>query len=187
VVNRRYAILGLLIEEPDYGYRLTERVQTRSGITIGRTYTYDLLKGLEKAKLIRRYREERAANGSVRVYFAATELGVAEFDKWMGASAKIRPMYEELQIKVAFSREADLPGLIPLLQWRERECLTALRLHRSESAKRGLAELDGWARSAAVCVRNADIEYLEVMVSWLQATRAVMERTVEEGRRRRRG
>jgi DNA-binding PadR family transcriptional regulator len=183
MINRRYAVLGLLIEQPDYGYRLTRRMRERLGsMQIGRTYVYDLLKGLEEDELVYRSAEERGANGSTRVFFAATERGAEHFAEWMRASAAMVPLYEELHLKVAFSREADLPGLIELLRWRERQCLALLE-ELERSARRPSTD-HGWGRAAAVLVRNADVDHLQTMVRWLQGTCAVMQRTVEEARRR---
>lgn len=183
MINRRYAVLGLLIEEPDYGYRLTRRMQERLGsMQIGRTYVYSLLKRLEEEGLVYRSAEERSASGATRAVFAASERGVEHFAGWMSAPVATVPWYEDLHLKVAFSRESDLPELIVLLRWRERECLALLE--GFEQSARHPSEERGWARSAAVLVRNADIDHLQTMVRWLQSTCAVMQRTVEEARRR---
>ncbi len=127
MINRRYAVLGLLVEEPDYGYRLRQRMQVRLGsMQIGRTYVYSLLKRLEEEGLVYQSSEEPGAKGATRAVFSATRQGVELFSRWMSAPAEIAPWYEELHLKVAFSREADLPGLIEQLRWRERECLALL-------------------------------------------------------------
>ncbi|HSZ70420.1 MAG TPA: helix-turn-helix transcriptional regulator [Solirubrobacteraceae bacterium] len=182
MINRRYAVLGLVIEQPDYGYRLTQRMQRRLGsMQIERTYVYKLLKGLQDDRLVYRSGEERGVNGSTRVFFAATAGGVEEFAGWMRASAAMMPLYEDLHMKVAFAREEDLPGLIELLGWRERECLALLEEHE-RLAGRPSGD-SGWARSGGVLVRNGDIAHLQTMVGWLQETCVVMRRTVEERRR----
>jgi DNA-binding PadR family transcriptional regulator len=157
-------------------------MQGRLGsMQIGRTYVYKLLKGLEKDRLVYRSGEERGMNGSMRAFFAATADGIEEFAGWMRASAAMMPLYEDLHLKVAFARDEDLPGLIELLGWRERECLALLKEHE-RSALRPSTD-SGWARSGGVLVRNGDIAHLQTMVSWLQETCVVMRRTVDEGRR----
>ncbi len=127
--------------------------------------------------------EERGANGSTRVFFAATERGAEHFAEWMRASAAMAPLYEELHLKVAFSREeANLPGLIELLRWRASGSCLALLEELERSARRPSTDR-GWGRAAAVLVRNADVDHLQTMVRWLQGTCAVMQRGGEARRR----
>ena len=183
MINKRYAVLGLLIEQPDYGYRLRQRMQDRLGsMEIGRGYVYDLLKRLQQEGMVYQSGEERGGNGSTRALYSATDQGVEHFEEWMRASAVMMPWYEELHLKVALSRETDLPRLAELLLWREQQCLSLLS-DLEQAATRPSTDR-GWARSAAVLVRNGDIEHLQAMVRWLQGARAVMQRAIEEARQR---
>jgi DNA-binding PadR family transcriptional regulator len=184
-MSRRFAVLGLLREEPDHGYELAWRMEERLGsVKVTPKYVYKLLKGLEQDGLIYRIAEEPSGAGPARVVYDVTEQGVRRFAEWMRASAAMAPLYEELHLKVAFSRVPDLPGLIELLRLRERECLALLEKLEQPVERPREAGGRGWARSAAVLVRNADIDSLQTMLRWLQRTCTVMERTVAEERLR---
>jgi DNA-binding PadR family transcriptional regulator len=79
-MSARYAVLGLLIEEPDHGYQLAQRMQERLGSPqVRSTYVYRLLQELEREELIRRAREEPRGAGSPRVVFEVTALGERDF------------------------------------------------------------------------------------------------------------
>jgi DNA-binding PadR family transcriptional regulator len=186
-MNTRYAVLGLLIEEPDHGYRLAQRMQARLGPPqVRSTYVYRLLKELEADGLIRRVEEEPKGRRPPRVVFEVTERGERDFGGWMGAPVELAVIYEELHVKIAVSRVEDLPELLMLVRQRERDCL-ALQRQLEESARRPAEEGEqGWSRSAAVLIRNAGIYNLQTMIRWLQRTAAVMDRTIEEERREQR-
>jgi DNA-binding PadR family transcriptional regulator len=185
-MNTRYALLGLLIEEPDHGYRLAQRMQTRLGSgQVRSTYVYRLLKELEVEGLIRRVAEE-SKGGRPRVMFEVTERGERDFGGWMRAPLELALIYEELHLKIAVSRVGDLPELVGLVRQRERDCL-ALQQQLEEAARRPAGEGEvGWSRSAAVLIRNAGIYNLQTMIAWLQRTATVMDRTIEEERREQR-
>jgi DNA-binding PadR family transcriptional regulator len=186
-MNTRYAVLGLLIEEPDHGYRLAQRMQARLGSPeVRSTYIYRLLKELETDGLIRRVHEEPKGRRPPRVVFEVTGEGERDFGGWMRAPLALAALYEELHVKIALSRVEDLPELVVLVRQRERDCL-ALQRQMEASAQRpaGAGEW-GWSRSATVLLRNAGIYNLQTMVKWLQRTAVVMDRVIEDERREQR-
>lgn len=189
-MNTRYAVLGLLIEEPDHGYRLAQRMRTRlDSAQIKPAYVYRVLQDLEGDGLIRRVEEEPKGRRPPRVVFEATERGERDFGGWMRAPLELALIYEELHVKIAVSRVEDLPELVTLVRQRERECLALLE-RLNESARqpgiRGFPPEQGWSRSVAVLLRNAGIYNLQTTIKWLQRTATVMERTIEEERREQR-
>jgi len=177
----------LLIEEPDHGYRLAQRMQTRLGSPeVRSTYIYRLLKELEMDGLIRRVHEEPKGRRPPRVVFEVTGEGVRDFGGWMRAPVALAALYEELHVKIAVSRVEDLPEMVVLVRQRERDCLALLR-QMEESARRPAEDAEsGWSRSAAVLLRNAGIYNLQTMVRWLQRTATVMDRAIEGERQEQR-
>ena len=110
-MSARYAVLGLLIEEPDHGYRLAQRMQARLGSPQARfTYVYRLLQELELEGLIRRVKEERRGGGSPRVVFEVTALGERDFGGWMRAPLAFTLIFEDLLVKIAVSRGGGSAG-----------------------------------------------------------------------------
>ncbi len=184
-MSARYAVLGLLIEEPDHGYRLAQRMQTRLGSPqVRSTYVYRLLQELELEGLIRRVKEEPRGGGSPRVVFEVTALGERDFGGWMRAPLAFTLIFEDLLVKIAVSRVEDLPELVALVRRRERDCL-AMQKQLQESARRP-AEERGWSRSTAVMLRNLGVDNLQTMADWMQRMAMVMDRTIEEERREKR-
>jgi DNA-binding PadR family transcriptional regulator len=181
-MNARYAVLGLLIEEPDHGYRLAQRMQARLGSPrVRSTYVYRLLRELELEGLIRRAREEPRGGGSPRVVFEVTELGERDFGGWIRTPLALTLIFEELFVKIAVSRVEDLPELVVQVRQHERDCL-AMQKQLQESARRPGSER-GWSRSTAVMLRNMGIDNLQTMLDWLQRMALVMDREIEEQRR----
>ncbi len=80
----RYAILGLLAEEPMHGYRLKEvfdrRVSPLWGLTTGQIY--QSLAILERAALVESKGERRGRRPARRVY-SITEAGERDLDAWL--------------------------------------------------------------------------------------------------------
>ncbi len=105
----------------------------------------------------------------------------------MRAPLALTLIFEELLVKIAVSRAEDLPELVVLVRQRERDCL-AMQKQLKESARRQALEAHpperGWARSATVMLRNVGIDNLQMMAGWLQRIALVMDREIEEQRRR---
>lgn len=179
-MSTRHAVLGLLIEEPDHGYRLARRMQECLGeAQVRSNYIYRLLKELERDGLIRRAEVEPRGRRPARVVFEVTELGERDFGGWMRAPLALTMFFEELLVKIAVSRVEDLPELLVLIRQRERECL-AMERKLKESDRRPSEQ--GWSRTTAVMLRNLGIDNLQTMTAWLQRMALAMDRAIEEER-----
>jgi DNA-binding PadR family transcriptional regulator len=177
-MSTRNAVLGLLIEQPDHGYQLTQRLQERLGAPdVRRSYVYELMKQLAGDELICRTEGPAVAEtGPSRVIYKATGKGVEHFQEWLASPPSTGPLREELHVKIMVSRTSDLPRLIELTWQEERQCLDRL-LDIEQVAEAPPAGNSGdWPWAASVLVRNADIAHLQTNVRWLQRARAVMER-----------
>ncbi len=178
-MSTRYAVLGLLIEQPDHGYQLTQRLQDRLGAPdVRRSYVYELMKQLAGDELIQRAEDPPSIeHGASRVLYRATPKGVVHFEDWLRSAPATGAIREELHVKMMVSQARDLPRLIDLTWQEERQCLD--RLLEIEQATaipppgRGAGD---WPWAANVLVRNAEIAHLQTTVKWLQRARAVMER-----------
>jgi DNA-binding PadR family transcriptional regulator len=192
-MSTKHAVLGLLVQRRDYGYRLRLRLEQQLGIKgMPGNAVYRALVGLQEEGMIREIDEPRKSSGrgSPRVMYEATEQGVASFEAWLRESSKVTPLRDELHIKIAASTAADLNELIGLTWEQERECLAQLRdLEQTKTAPQ-TAALDDWPRVSAALLHNAQIAYLQATVESLQRSRTVMERVsrsapAREGRRSR--
>jgi DNA-binding PadR family transcriptional regulator len=177
-MSTRYAVLGLLIEQPDHGYQLTQRLQERLGTPdVRRSYVYELMKQLAGDELIRRTEDPPSIEqGAPRVLYRATSKGVAHFEDWLTSSPTTGPLREELHVKMMVSRLDDLPRLVELTWQEERQCLDRLLEIERETEVPAASGAGDWPWAANVLVRNAEIGHLQTTVRWLQRARAVMER-----------
>lgn len=174
----KYAVLGLLIERPGYGYELIQRLGQRiGGWQPSMTVVYPTLRSLSQDQLIRR-RDEPASHRSV-VWYEATEAGVAEFHEWMHAPSELAPVREELMVKVALAQIPDLPRVIELTRELEQECLDRLvELSGPGDVEELLAREKDWDVMAGLLLREAEVAHLRTTMATLQRCRAAMKRFV---------
>ncbi len=106
-VSIRYALLGLLREEPDYGYRLKKRFDERVGnvwrLNIGQVY--QTLQSLEKAGLVceqvGQSEDGEEEGGAARRRYQLTDKGVALLETWLRrAPARPQPVRDELLVRL---------------------------------------------------------------------------------------
>jgi DNA-binding PadR family transcriptional regulator len=178
-MSTKQAVLGLLVQRRDYGYRLRLRLEQQLGIRgLQGNAVYRALEDLQDDGMIREIDEPRkhSGRGSPRVTYEATQRGVASFEAWLRESSRVTPLRDELHIKIAASTAADLSELIGLTWEQERECLTQLRdLEQAKTAPQ-VPALDDWPQISAMLLRNAQIGYLQATMQSLQRSRTVMER-----------
>jgi DNA-binding PadR family transcriptional regulator len=80
------AVLGLLMEQPSHPYEMAQRLRERNKGTSFKVTTgslYDVVEGLERDKWIRAVQTVREGNRPERTVYEHTELGLAEFQKWI--------------------------------------------------------------------------------------------------------
>jgi DNA-binding PadR family transcriptional regulator len=109
----RYAILGLLAEEPMHGYRLKKifdrRVSPLWGLTTGQVY--QTLAALERVALVESRSERRGRRPSRRVY-SVTVSGRRDLAAWLAKSpARSRPLREEMLIRLMLFGESHSENL----------------------------------------------------------------------------
>lgn len=181
----KYAVLGLLVQRRGYGYDLVQRFEEQVGpawrLNAGAVYV--ALDKLQQEGLVRPIpapdgtvpRRRRSTRGAPRVVYEATERGVARFDEWMAATSSMAPLRQELHLKLALSRPANLPRLIELAYEQERNCLRRLEQHARQRAADDLIAADEpWQAIASAMLREAEVAHLQATVEWLRRIRAAM-------------
>jgi DNA-binding PadR family transcriptional regulator len=113
----RYAILGLLAEQPMHGYRLKEvfdrRVSPLWGLTTGQIY--QSLAVLERAALVESRGERKGRRPTRRVY-SITEAGKRDLGEWLQAPTTFaRPFREEMVIRLMMLGGSQADGLLRML------------------------------------------------------------------------
>ena len=103
----RHAMLGLLNEEPDYGYHLKQRFEERVGevwrLNLGQVY--QTLRSLERDGLIRRTDEDDTLpeddQAAARRRYELTSRGTRTLEAWLRRKpASPQPLRDELLIRL---------------------------------------------------------------------------------------
>lgn len=183
-ISAKYAILGLVIERPGYGYQLAQRLEERFGSTaFVPSGVYSALDQLARHGMVRASGEMGgglARRAAPRTIYEATKDGVKHFDAWMLSSSPAPPLRDELHMKIALCRPQNVPRLIDLVYGQELACLG-----RVSDLERGAAEeADGdvreWSRRVRVLARETEIELWKARVEWLRRARALLEDLLQQ-------
>jgi DNA-binding PadR family transcriptional regulator len=178
----KYAVLGHLVQHPDYGYRLQAQLAEQLEMpNLAKPTVYRALEQLEAEGLVVRSHIDRAPGaGRDRVWFTATKSGSGAFEAWLRGASEGPVLIDELHSKLLASRPANLPELIDSTWARERACLA--RLGELEGA--AMLPPGEWRRSwegvVGVLVRNDEIAHLQTTVRQIQRAREVLVRLHED-------
>jgi len=132
-----WAVLGLVIERPSYGYELFQRLERRYGGVLDPPISqiYAALNALERAALIEPLPEEEtgaeaeerpAARRQPKVHYRATASGARAFREWVAEQMRGDPKHVELLRRIAGAAAAgvDRTGTMrALVDAYERACV----------------------------------------------------------------
>jgi DNA-binding PadR family transcriptional regulator len=177
-----WALLGLVIERPSYGYELAQRFQRVYGdmlVLSNVLHVYRLLESLSNHSLIEEIRtniEEPAITGQPKPHYRASPLGVRAYNEWL-----VSQLDEERRRSWLFAREIGM--LAP------ETALTVIERYESEWLNEPLDTATGPGAPAAegadhIAERLAEEEErlaLGVRLSWLKYARGQLNAVVEGG------
>jgi DNA-binding PadR family transcriptional regulator len=116
-----WAVLGLVIERPSYGYELFQRLERRYGGVLDPPISqiYAALNALERAALIEplpadappaeaEERLRQAAKRQPKVHYRATASGARAFREWVAEQMREDPQHVELLRRIAGAAAAGL-------------------------------------------------------------------------------
>jgi DNA-binding PadR family transcriptional regulator len=184
-MSAKYAILGLVIERPGYGYQLAQRLEERFGSSaFAPSGVYSALDQLSRDALVRAAGEMgpgHARRAAPRTIYEATDEGVDHFEAWMLGSSPTPPLRDELHMKIALCRPRNLPRLVDLVYGQELSCMGRLRDLKATS-EIGVVEGDAyeWSRLMRTLARDAEVALWRARIEWLQSARELLEGLQEE-------
>lgn len=186
-MSAKYAILGLVIERPGYGYQLARRLEERFGSSaFAPSGVYSALDQLSRDELVRTAGEVGpgpARRAAPRMIYEATDEGIDHFEAWMLVSSPAPPLRDELLLKIALCRPRNVQPLIDMVYGQELACMARLRDLKQLSE----CELAGgeheWSRLMRTLARDAEIASWKARIEWLQNARELLERLLEDSRR----
>jgi DNA-binding PadR family transcriptional regulator len=182
-MSAKYAVLGLVIERPGYGYQLAQRLEERFGSSsFAPSGVYSALDQLSRDEFVRAAGElgpGPARRSAPRMIYEATSRGVEHFEAWILGSSPTPPLRDELHMKIALCRPRNLPRLIDLVYGQELACIGRLRDLRQSSASDDEAhDLQDWTRLMGVLAKEAEIALWKARIEWLQSARELLRRSL---------
>jgi DNA-binding PadR family transcriptional regulator len=185
-MSAKYAILGLVIERPGYGYQLAQRLEERFGSSaFAPSGVYSALDQLSRDQLVRAAGEMGlgpAKRAAPRMIYEATDRGVDHFEAWILGSSPAPPLRDELHMKIALCRPSNLPRLIDLVYGQELACMGRLRDLKRSSESEADGDCRDWSRLMRGLSRDAEIALWKTRIDWLQRARELLERLLEDSR-----
>jgi DNA-binding PadR family transcriptional regulator len=186
-MSAKYAVLGLVIERPGYGYQLAQRLEERFGCSgFAPSGVYSALDQLSRDDFVRSAGEMGAGparRAAPRTIYEATDEGVDHFEAWMLGSSSTPPLRDELHMKIALCRPHNLGRLIEMVQGQELACLGRLEDLKRIAAAEPASSQD-WYRLMRVLSRDAEVAFWNARIEWLQNARELLERLSEEESKR---
>jgi DNA-binding PadR family transcriptional regulator len=177
-MSAKYAVLGLVIERPGYGYQLAQRLEERFGSSgFAPSGVYSALDQLSRDDFVRSAGEKGAGparRAAPRMIYEATEEGVDHFETWMLGSSPTPPLRDELHMKVALCQPRNLPRLIDMVYGQELACMGRLRDLKQVTEKE-LVDSQEWSRLMRVLARDAEVAFWNARIEWLQSARELLE------------
>ena len=185
-MSAKYAVLGLVIERPGYGYQLAQRLEERFGCSeFAPSGVYSALDQLSRDSLIRSAGEMGGGSSrraAPRTIYEATREGVDHFEAWMLEASPTPPLRDELHMKIALCRPRDLPRLIDVVRGQELACIGRLRDLRERSDE-DPSDPQEWSSLMRTLARDAEVAVWNARIEWLQSARELLEQLHEESER----
>ncbi len=178
-MSAKHAVLGLVIDQPSYAYRIASGVRRQLRFAdLADSYPYWALEKLETEGLVRRVDESgnplRNGIPGRRAIYEATPLGVASFEGWLLSTAAEPPLRDDLHFRIALCRPRDAPRMIELIQGQELVCLGRVQDLKRTSEADGI-EGSEWDRMVRVISRDAELAFWNARIEWLQGVREMLE------------
>lgn len=178
----RYALLGLLMEQADYGYRLKRRFDERVGtlwhLNIGQVY--QTLRALQRAGLVNEIEGEPTNEPYPgRRMFALTGKGQRVLERWLHRPpVRPRPVRDETLIRLLVlepDRRAQAVARVT-----EQEHLYRRELTRLQAQKRRLPRSEGGESMVGHFGIEAALLHTEAHLKWLEYCRAYLEERAQD-------
>jgi DNA-binding PadR family transcriptional regulator len=186
-MSAKYAILGLVIERPGYGYELAQRLEERFGSSsFAPSGVYSALDQLSRDEFVRAaggMRPGPPRRAAPRMIYEATDEGVRHFDAWMLGSSPAPPLRDELHMKITLCRPRNLPRLIDMVYGQELVCLGRLRDLERIARSDGAVDRREWPRLMRVLSREAEVASWKARIEWLHNARELLEGLLADSQR----
>jgi len=187
-MSAKHAVMGLVIEQPGYGYQLARRLEERcSAWGWEPSGVYSALDSLAREGNVRSVRGKGSGDtgrAAPRAIYEATPRGMDFFREWMLETTPPSPVRQELDLKILFSGPEYLPRLIDQTWSQEQQCIDELKVLTSITPLPAVGgRVLSWREAAVVLQRDAEIKLMRLRIEWLQNARQVMKELLDRSAR----
>ena len=169
----RHTLLGLLAQQPRYGYELRAAFTALAGgrenweVTPAQIYT--TLNRMLKSGLIQ-VEDSADSDSSERQSFAITPAGLDELNRWFASEERTSPVQDTFYLKLMVSRELPFVETADLIHTQRAGLYR--ELHRITRQRSGL---DPHTDLARILLMDKAIMHLEADLRWLDMIEARLE------------
>lgn len=169
----RAAVLAALIESPGHGWDVGRRANLRMG-ALGRIdpkHIYPYLERLKADGLVRAEQHSSKRQPYVRDVYFPTEKGKQARRDWLAARPRTSVVRTDLNVRLAFSTEEDIPDLLRALEERRLDLLEEMEQNAAcETPRVSYVGVVISLQCAAVDKRlKAEMEWIDEACSELKA------------------
>jgi DNA-binding PadR family transcriptional regulator len=171
----RAAVLAVLIEQPSHGWDVARRASRRMGLSwrVDPKHIYPYLERLEREGLVSSQKERFERPPYVRLVYHSTARGEDARQEWLAAPLTTGVMRTDLEVRLGFSTEQDIPDLLRALAERRGEILEEIEENAASDTVRVsyLATIINLQRSSVDKRLKAEMEWIEEARKELEAHR----------------
>lgn len=182
-----FAVLGLVIERPSYGYELSQRLQSRFGELLevrSRSHVYAALDRLQGEGLVEGMRAEVPAverpARQPKVHYRATAAGALAYRQWLAERLRDDEERIELLGKLIAVGARDLGALGDVIDRYDAECVVATQ--RMPLADRSGVGRESPAEFVGRLVAEERRFVLEAQLRWIDYAREELRARAERRR-----
>jgi DNA-binding PadR family transcriptional regulator len=171
----RAAVLAVLIEQPSHGWDVARRASRRMGSSwrVDPKHIYPYLERLEREGLVRSQKEQFERQPYVRDVYYPTAKGEEARQEWLAAPLTTGVTRTDLEVRLGFSTEEDIPDLLRALAERREGILEEIEENAASHTVRVsyLATIINLQRSSVDKRLKAEMEWIEEARKELEAQR----------------
>jgi DNA-binding PadR family transcriptional regulator len=178
-VSAKHAILGLVIEQPSYTWRIAAEARRQLRFAdLADSYPYWALEKLEAEGLVHQVYENGVPVGKSgagrQVVYEATVKGVQAFDDWLRSTPGECSLRDDVQFRLAVARPDDVPRIVELI--RDRELVCAAREQALDHVRQAdPKDRSAWHSALREVARDAELMFWHGRTDWLQGVRETLE------------
>ncbi|HEV7941293.1 MAG TPA: PadR family transcriptional regulator [Solirubrobacteraceae bacterium] len=183
-----WAVLGLVIEKPSYGYEIGRRFLTRFAdfVPASLSNIYTTLDRLVRLGLIEPTHAQAAtvSGRQQKLHYRATSEGARAYRSWLARRLREIDHRSELLLRLLSVCLRGVPALDEVLERYEAECLEEQRRLEARPPERTSEDPELMPELLARMVGDERISMLAAQLDWVRRTRAELSDHLERQRRR---